>query len=167
MQKANIFCIFLHKAVNLLLCYGYVYIICFTRPCTHFYFSLPTEKFLRGQGEKIPWAIANIIFNLFTSFFAIHYYKIVAIIAHDTPDFIHNYRIVHDKDSIEVIKGLHFTFIELPKFTPHSITDKRMMLLWLCFLTEINSNTKEIPAALLNAPEIRVANKSFCISGNH
>ena len=20
--------------------------------CTHFYFSLPTEKFLRGQGEK-------------------------------------------------------------------------------------------------------------------
>ena len=44
--------IFLHKAVNLLLCYGYVYIICFIHPCTHFYFSLPTEKFLRGQGEK-------------------------------------------------------------------------------------------------------------------
>jgi len=27
-------------------------IICFIHPCTHFYFSLPTEKFLRGQGEK-------------------------------------------------------------------------------------------------------------------
>ncbi|WP_374685239.1 Rpn family recombination-promoting nuclease/putative transposase, partial [uncultured Prevotella sp.] len=39
----------------------------------------------------------------------------------DTPDFIHNYRIVHDKDSNKVIEGLHFTFIELPKFTPHSI----------------------------------------------
>ena len=24
----------------------------FFRPCTHFYFSLPTEKFMRGQGEK-------------------------------------------------------------------------------------------------------------------
>ena len=24
--------------------------------CTHFYFSLPTEKFLRGQGEKYTWA---------------------------------------------------------------------------------------------------------------
>ena len=24
--------------------------------CTHFYFSLPTEKFLRGQGEKNTWA---------------------------------------------------------------------------------------------------------------
>ena len=26
-----------------------------------------------------------------------------------------------------------------PKFTPHSIADKRMMVLWLRFLTEINS----------------------------
>ena len=71
------------------------------------------------------------------------------ICAHDTPDFIHNYRIVHDKDSNKVIEGLHFTFIELPKFTPHSIADKRMMVLWLRFLTEINSNTKDIPSDLL------------------
>ena len=28
----------------------------FFRLCTHFYFSLPTEKFLRGQGEKYTWA---------------------------------------------------------------------------------------------------------------
>ena len=68
------------------------------------------------------------------------------IFAHDTPDFIHNYRIVHDKDSNKVIEGLHFTFIELPKFTPHTIADKRMMVLWLRFLTEINSTTKEVPA---------------------
>ena len=59
------------------------------------------------------------------------------IFAHDTPDFIHNYRIVHDKDNNKIIEGLHFTFIELPKFTPHSIADKRMMVLWLRFLTEI------------------------------
>ena len=35
------------------------------------------------------------------------------IFTHDTPDFIHNYRIVHDKDSNKVIEGLHFTFIDL------------------------------------------------------
>ena len=87
------------------------------------------------------------------------------IIAHDTPDFIHNYRIVHDKDSNKVIEGLHFTFIELPKFTPHSITDKRMMVLWLRFLTEINSNTKKIPADLLNDPEIGKAVEELEISG--
>lgn len=84
---------------------------------------------------------------------------------YDTPDFIHNYRIVHDKDSNKVIKGLHFTFIELPKFTPHSIADKRMMVLWLRFLTEINANTKEIPADLLNDPEIGKAVEELEISG--
>ena len=87
------------------------------------------------------------------------------IFAHDTPEFIHNYRIVHDKDSNKVIEGLHFTFIELPKFTPHSIADKRMMVLWLRFLTEINSNTKEIPADLLNDPEIGKAVEELEISG--
>ena len=87
------------------------------------------------------------------------------IFAHDTPDFIHNYRIVHDKDSNKVIEGLHFTFIELPKFTPHSIADKRMMVLWLRFLTEINSNTKEIPADLLNDPEIGKAVEDLEVSG--
>ena len=87
------------------------------------------------------------------------------IFEHDTPDFIHNYRIVHDKDSNKVIEGLHFTFIELPKFTPHSIADKRMMVLWLRFLTEINSNTQEIPADLLNNPEIEKAVEELKISG--
>ena len=87
------------------------------------------------------------------------------IFAHDTPDFIHNYRIVHDKDSNKVIEGLHFTFIELPKFTPHSIADKRMMVLWLRFLTEINSNTKEIPSDLLNDPEIGKAVEDLEVSG--
>ena len=60
---------------------------------------------------------------------------------------------------------MHFTFIELPKFTPHSIADKRMMVLWLRFLTEINSNTKEIPADLLNDPEIGKAVEELEISG--
>ena len=87
------------------------------------------------------------------------------IFERDTPEFIHNYRIVHDKDSNKVIEGLHFTFIELPKFTPHSIADKRMMVLWLRFLTEINSNTKDIPADLLNDPEIGKAVEELEISG--
>lgn len=76
----------------------------------------------------------------------------------DMPDcFIHNYRIVHDRDTKKVIKGLHFTFIELPKFTPHTFLEKRMSVLWLRFLTEINSNTREVPADLLECPEISKA----------
>lgn len=76
----------------------------------------------------------------------------------DMPDcFIHNYRIVHDRDTKKVIEGLHFTFIELPKFTPHTFMEKRMSVLWLRFLTEINSNTREVPADLLECPEISKA----------
>ena len=87
------------------------------------------------------------------------------IFEHDTPEFIHNYRIVHDKNSNKVIEGLHFTFIELPKFTPHSISDKRMMVLWLRFLTEINANTQEVPSDLLRDPEIGKAVEDLKISG--
>ena len=40
-----------------------------------------------------------------------------------------------------------------------------MMVLWLRFLTEINSNTKEIPSDLLNDPEIGKAVEELEISG--
>ena len=39
------------------------------------------------------------------------------------------------------------------------------MVLWLRFLTEINSNTKEIPTDLLNDPEIGKAVEELEISG--
>ncbi len=87
------------------------------------------------------------------------------IFEHDMPDrFIHNYRIVHDKNSDKVIDGLHFTFIELPKFTPHSIADKRMMVLWLRFLTEIDANTQEVPSELQRNPEISKALEEVKVS---
>ena len=87
------------------------------------------------------------------------------IIEKNMPDcFIHNYRIVHDKDTKKVIKGLHFTFIELPKFTPHTFLEKRMSVLWLRFLTEIDSDTKEVPADLLESPEISKALEEVKVS---
>nr|WP_317577330.1 PD-(D/E)XK nuclease family transposase [Segatella copri] len=71
---------------------------------------------------------------------------------------------MHDKYTDKVIEGLCFTFIELPKFTPHTITEKRMTSLWLRFLTEINDKTKEIPAELLENPEINKALEEVKIS---
>ena len=80
------------------------------------------------------------------------------IFEHDMPDtFIHNYKIVHDKDSQKVISGLHFTFIELPKFHPQSMVEKRMAVLWLRFLTEINSSTEQVPEEFTENPEISKA----------
>ena len=82
----------------------------------------------------------------------------------DIKECIHNYRIVHDKYTKKVIEGLCFTFIELPKFEPHTKKEKRMTVLWLRFLTEINDKTQEVPAELLENPEISKALEEVKIS---
>ena len=79
----------------------------------------------------------------------------------DYPDeFIHNYSVVHEFHSDEIIEGLHFTFVELPKFQAHSLKEKKMAVLWLRFLTEIDEQTKQAPQELLDNPEIRKALKA-------
>lgn len=80
-----------------------------------------------------------------------------AIFEPEVADYRHDYSIVHDKYSNKVIEGLHFTFIELPKFTPHTMTEKRMAVLWLRFLTEIEDGTREVPEDLSQNPEINKA----------
>ena len=82
----------------------------------------------------------------------------------DIKECIHNYRIVHDKHTKKVIEDLCFTFIELPKFQPHTMKEKRMTVLWLRFLTEINDKTQEVPAELLENPEISKALEEVKIS---
>ena len=75
----------------------------------------------------------------------------------DVEKYYHDYRIVHMEHSDKVIEGLRFIFVELPKFTPHTYTEKKMQALWLRFLTEIDGRTCEIPQELLDNPEIKKA----------
>jgi predicted transposase/invertase (TIGR01784 family) len=75
--------------------------------------------------------------------------------AHNTEEFYHHYKIVNIADTEEQIKGLEFVFIELPKFKPQSIMEKRMAVLWLRFLTETKADV--IPEDLLEVPEIQEA----------
>lgn len=75
----------------------------------------------------------------------------------DSPDYYHDFRIVEVAETKEVIEGLRFIFIELPKFTPKNYGDKKMQVLWLRYLTEINEKTREVPEELLNNPEISKA----------
>ena len=72
-------------------------------------------------------------------------------------DFYHYYRLVHEEYTDRVIDGLHLVFVELPKFKPHSISEKKMQVLWLRFLTEIGEKTKEVPKELLENPEVKQA----------
>lgn len=75
-------------------------------------------------------------------------------------EFIHNYNVVHELHSDEIINGLHFTFVELPKFQAHSVMEKKMAVLWLRFLTEIDEHTKVVPQELLDNPETSKALKA-------
>ena len=72
-------------------------------------------------------------------------------------DYYHYYHLVHEEHTDKVIDGLHLVFVELPKFTPHTFTEKKMQVLWLRYLTEIDEKTKTIPAELLANPEIAKA----------
>ena len=75
----------------------------------------------------------------------------------DSEDYYHDFRIVEIADTHEVIEGLRFIFVELPKFTPRNYSDKKMKVLWMRFLTEINEHTHEVPEELLQNPEIHKA----------
>jgi predicted transposase/invertase (TIGR01784 family) len=69
-------------------------------------------------------------------------------------EFYHDYAIVNVEHTDRIIEGLRFVFIELPKFKPKTIAEKKMAVLWLRFLTEISEQTKEAPAELLENAEI-------------
>ena len=66
----------------------------------------------------------------------------------ELPVFYHYYRLVHEENTDRVIDGLHLIFVELPKFSPHTYSEKKMQVLWLRYLTEINENTREVPEAI-------------------
>ena len=75
----------------------------------------------------------------------------------DVPEYYHYYRMVHEKHTDKVIDGLHLVFVELPKFTPHTMNEKKMQVLWLRYLTEIDGYMETVPQELLDNPEINKA----------
>ncbi len=75
----------------------------------------------------------------------------------DVDDYYHYYHFVHDKYTNKVIDGLHLIFVELPKFKPQTFSEKKMQVLWLRFLTEINETTREVPTELLENEEVKEA----------
>ena len=75
----------------------------------------------------------------------------------DVPEYYHYYRMVHEKHTEKVIDGLHLVFVELPKFTPHTMNEKKMQVLWLRYLTEIYGYMETVPQELLDNPEINKA----------
>ncbi|MDR0939265.1 MAG: Rpn family recombination-promoting nuclease/putative transposase [Mediterranea sp.] len=75
----------------------------------------------------------------------------------DLQGYYHYYRLVHTEHNDKVIDGLHLVFVELPKYTPTTYKEKKMKVLWLRFLTEIDEKTRQVPEELLANPDIQKA----------
>ena len=78
--------------------------------------------------------------------------------------YYHHYQMIHVENSDKVIDGLQLIFVELPKFTPHSYSEKKMQVLWLRYLTEINEKTREVPEELMANSEVKKAVNALEIS---
>ena len=76
-----------------------------------------------------------------------------------TSDWYHHYQLVKkdDAEHNDVIDHLQLIFIELPKFPIQSPVEKKLRLLWLRFLREIDEKTITVSKDLLAIPEIAQA----------
>ena len=79
------------------------------------------------------------------------------IVDADVDNYYHFYDIVQDDLTERIIDNFHLVFVELPKFTPHTMGEKKMQVLWLRYLTEIDGYMETVPQELLDIPEINKA----------
>lgn len=73
-----------------------------------------------------------------------------------TDEWYHHYKTVNIQDTDKQIKGLELIFVELPKFKETTHWEKKLGILWLRFLNEIDK-MKEIPEEFSDIPEISKA----------
>ncbi|MDR2027721.1 MAG: Rpn family recombination-promoting nuclease/putative transposase [Prevotellaceae bacterium] len=75
----------------------------------------------------------------------------------NTAEFYHHYKTINCRNNNEVIEGLEFVMIELPKFKPSTMMEKKMAVLWLRFLNEVEDNVYTLSDDLLKNRYIRQA----------
>ena len=106
-----------------------------------------SKAYVRQMGSGEKYDLLQPVYSL----------NLVNIFEPDLAEYYHYYRMVHVEHSERVINGLQLVFVELPKFTPHTYSEKKMEVLWLRYLTEIDEKTTKVPEELLENPEIKKA----------
>ena len=71
----------------------------------------------------------------------------------DGPEYFHHYKMTRVGDETRAIEGIEIVLVELMKFKPTSLDEKRLSVLWLRFLTEAQDLTA-IPEDFKAYPEI-------------
>ena len=72
-------------------------------------------------------------------------------------EYYHHYALYHSEYPEKKIDGLELIFIELPKFKARNLTEKKLQVLWLRYLTEMEETTENPPEDLIQVPEIKEA----------
>ena len=75
----------------------------------------------------------------------------------DVPQWYHHYQLEHREIKGETIDGIQLVFVELKKFKPQTWPERKMAVLWLRFLTEIDGKTRKAPSDLEEDPNVRKA----------
>ena len=72
-------------------------------------------------------------------------------------DWYHHYKIVNVQKPSAEIKDLQLIFVELPKFKIKNYHQKKLQILWLRFMSELDQTTTAVASELLAVPEIKEA----------
>jgi len=81
----------------------------------------------------------------------------LAIINEDfdpTEEWFHHYRLLNVKNANNALEGLELIFLELQKFKPQTLEHRKMGVLWLRFLKEINEQVVDVPEEFLQNPDL-------------
>ena len=77
----------------------------------------------------------------------------------DHQGWFHHYQMKNVQDPTKTLDDIQLVFLELPKFKPTTMGEKKLTVLWLRFLTEINEKTQTVDPSLFESPEISEALK--------
>jgi predicted transposase/invertase (TIGR01784 family) len=74
----------------------------------------------------------------------------------ETKEFYHLFEFINRNNPNEKIPDMEFVFVELIKFEPQTVAEKKMMVLWLRFLKETRGE-HEMPPEMTENPDINKA----------
>ncbi len=75
----------------------------------------------------------------------------------DEKEWFHHYRMTSAHNDNKNLEDIQLVLIELPKLKPTNIKEKRLAILWLRFLKEINEQTETVDPSLLEVEAIKEA----------
>lgn len=75
----------------------------------------------------------------------------------DESAWFHHYQLINTQNNQQKLEDIQLVFLELPKFKPTTLTEKKLSILWMRYMTEINEQTESVDSILLSDPAIKKA----------